>query len=136
MLRNNLRCPLKKFNAPKYHLTVCWMLAHRNPLFVAEFRRFSKNRIRDTDFADIVQHRAKLQSTHLTGRKIEFAAETQTKRHYTPGMAMCFKVASFKSGSKGFESRPISILKRIECLIQLCRSLLYQFLKMIFVSLL
>src|SRR5882757_7967816 len=51
-------------------------------------------------------------------------------------MTMCFKVASFKRRSKSFESRAISILKRIERLIQLCRSLFHQFFKMIFVSLL
>src|SRR6266481_3554814 len=51
-------------------------------------------------------------------------------------MTMCFKVASFESGGKGLESGSISILKRIERLIKLCRSFFHQFFKMIFVSLL
>src|SRR6266436_3000224 len=67
MLCDYFRGAFQELNTTKYHLTMRRMLPHRNPLFIAEFCRFSKYCVRDTDLADIVQHRAKLQSTHLPG---------------------------------------------------------------------
>src|SRR6266852_4008614 len=96
MLSYNARRAFEEFNSAQDLLPVRWMLAHSDPFLVRELGRFAENRIRYSDFSNVVQQRAELKRLHLRTTQAVFATKPQAIGDNALGMPMRFGVAGFQ----------------------------------------